>query len=265
MNVHTNSTSFAIPATVFQNSQFGSIRVAECHGEPWFVASDICSALDIRNPSSSLALLDDDEKGVHTMETLGGVQEMATVSEPGLYSLILRSRKREAKTFKRWITHDVIPTIRKHGMYATPQTIEAMLADPDTTIRILTELKTERERRIEAERTKAQISSRREATVMGKLSASAREVNRLRDELGASTRHATIKAVQKAIGKEFPRNGYVALRNWCKENGETAVDVPDSNYETVKAWPAEAWKAVYGIELAKIFKVATTVDGETLQ
>lgn len=90
-------------------------------GEPWFVASDVAKILDITNPRSSLALLDEDEKGVHTMDTPGGAQEMGVVSEAGLYSLILRSRKPEARPFKRWVTHEVLPSIRRTGSYSAPQ------------------------------------------------------------------------------------------------------------------------------------------------
>lgn len=84
-------------------------------GEPWFVAADVCRALGLGNSRQTLSYLDDDEKGVITSDTLGGKQEMSTINEPGLYSLILRSRKPEAKAFKRWITHEVIPAIRKTG------------------------------------------------------------------------------------------------------------------------------------------------------
>jgi anti-repressor protein len=86
-------------------------------GEPWFVAADVCAVLDLGNPRSSLALLDDDEKGVHTVDTPGGPQQVTVINEPGLYSLVLRSRKTEAKLFKRWITHEVLPAIRATGSY----------------------------------------------------------------------------------------------------------------------------------------------------
>lgn len=91
-------------------------------GNPWFVAKDICDVLEIRNHRDALSALDEDEKGVANTDTLGGNQEMATINEPGLYTLIFRSRKPEAKQFRRWITHEVIPTIRKKGYYATQQT-----------------------------------------------------------------------------------------------------------------------------------------------
>lgn len=93
------------------------IRTVLVDGDPWFVAADVAAVLDMGNVHSSLALLDDDERGLHTVETLGGDQEQRTVSEAGLYSLILRSRKPEAKPFKRWITHQVLPQIRKTGGY----------------------------------------------------------------------------------------------------------------------------------------------------
>lgn len=102
---------------VFEQSGLGSVRVVMQDGEPWFVAKDVCDCLDLGNPRTSIALLDEDEKGVHTMDTPGGVQEMSIISEPGLYSLILRSRKPEAKAFKRWVTHDILPSIRKAGGY----------------------------------------------------------------------------------------------------------------------------------------------------
>lgn len=133
---------------IFQNEQFGQIRVVERDGEPWFVAVDICGALDIANSRDALTRIDEDEKGVALTDTLGGAQEVAVVNEPGLYSLVLGSRKSEARAFKRWITHDVIPAIRKTGMYATPATVEAMLANPDTMIQVLQAFKDEREQRL---------------------------------------------------------------------------------------------------------------------
>ena len=104
--------------TVFQNEEFGDIRTVMLEGEPWFVAVDVCRALDIRNNRDALNRLDDDEKGVSLIDTPGGQQELTIINEPGLYSLVLGSRKPEAKAFKHWITHDVIPAIRKTGSYA---------------------------------------------------------------------------------------------------------------------------------------------------
>lgn len=94
------------------------VRTVQVDGEPWFVAADVCAILGIADPKSSVRVLDDDEKGVHSMPTLGGQQDHLVVNEPGLYSLILRSRKPEAKAFKRWITHEVLPALRKTGTYS---------------------------------------------------------------------------------------------------------------------------------------------------
>lgn len=102
---------------IFDNSEFGKVRATTRDGEPWFVAADVCRALDIVQNRNAVARLDNDEKGVCLMDTLGGAQEMSIVNEPGLYSLILSSRKPQAKAFKRWITHEVIPSIRKTGGY----------------------------------------------------------------------------------------------------------------------------------------------------
>ena len=100
--------------TIF-NHLGNDIRVmTDEQGEPWFVAKDVCGVLELGNMHSSLAVLDEDERGLHTMETPSGDQEMTIISEAGLYSLILRSRKPEAKAFKRWVASEVLPSIRKH-------------------------------------------------------------------------------------------------------------------------------------------------------
>lgn len=128
------------------------LRTVTLDGDPWFVAKDVCDILEITNSRDALSRLDDDEKGVATTDTPGGPQEMAIVNESGLYVLVLGSRKPEAKVFKRWITHEVIPSIRKHGGYLTPEKIEEALLNPDTLIRLATDLKAERERRQALER-----------------------------------------------------------------------------------------------------------------
>lgn len=105
---------------VFNSSEFGNVRVVQVDGEPWFVAADVCRALKISNSRDAVARLDDDEKGIGSTDTLGGKQGMQIINEPGLYTLVLGSRKPEAKTFKRWVTHEVLPAIRKTGSYKTP-------------------------------------------------------------------------------------------------------------------------------------------------
>ena len=106
----------------FENEFFGRIRFIrpEPDFDPWFVATDICRALEIKQPTKALSRLDDDEKGVSTIHTLGGPQKMLVVSEPGLYRLIMSSRKPEAKKFQRWVYHEVLPSIRRYGYYIAP-------------------------------------------------------------------------------------------------------------------------------------------------
>lgn len=99
----------------FNNAE---VRTIVRDGEPWWIAADVCAVLDLSETHRAVAGLDDDEKDRHTVTTPGGQQEMTVINEPGLYSLILRSRKKEAKAFKRWITHDVVPSIRKTGTYS---------------------------------------------------------------------------------------------------------------------------------------------------
>ncbi|MCL6488423.1 MAG: Bro-N domain-containing protein [Alicyclobacillus mali] len=97
------------------------MRVVMVNGEPWWVAKDVCDVLGIMDARKSVGLLDEDERNtVPVTDALGRQQETFVVNEPGLYSLILRSRKPEAKAFKRWITHEVLPTLRKTGRYELP-------------------------------------------------------------------------------------------------------------------------------------------------
>lgn len=142
--------------TTFKNDNFGEVRTVMRDGEPWFVAADVCRSLEIGNPSDAMRRLDEDEK--MTLDSTdghsgqrGGPQSYTIVNEPGLYTLVLGSRKPEAKAFKRWITHEVVPSIRKHGMYATDE----LIANPDIAIAAFTALKEEREKRQALETTVA--------------------------------------------------------------------------------------------------------------
>lgn len=128
---------------LFENPEFGSLRTIEKDGEPWFVAVDICNALEIGNARQAVTRLDDDEKS--TVISNDGHQ-LNIVSESGLYSLVLSSRKKEAKAFKRWVTHEVIPSIRKHGAYMTEDTLAQAIANPDFAIGLLNALKTEQKK-----------------------------------------------------------------------------------------------------------------------
>lgn len=103
------------------------VRVHQIDGQPWFVARDICSALDLDNVAQAISRLDEDEKGFTTNDTPGGEQEFSIISESGLYSLILTSRKPEAKAFKKWVTSEVLPSIRKAGQYSAAGSSDAKM------------------------------------------------------------------------------------------------------------------------------------------
>lgn len=139
---------------VFKNPEFGEIRVIEKDGEPWFVAVDVCDILGLSNPTIAVSRLDNDERAKFN---LGRQGDATIVNEPGLYTLILGSRKPEAKAFKRWITHEVIPSIRKYGAYMTPEKLEEAVCNPDTIIEICMQLKLEQERRKQVEAENRQI------------------------------------------------------------------------------------------------------------
>lgn len=136
------------------------VRTVMRGGEPWFVGRDACDVLGISKPENSLALLDEDERGTHTVGTLGGRQAVTVISEAGLYSLILRSRRQEARAFKRWITHEVLPALRQTGRYELPS-----LSDPlaelerqtQLTARAIEIAKTERARAVAAESRVAEL------------------------------------------------------------------------------------------------------------
>lgn len=132
---------------IFNNDEFGSVRAVEINGEPWFVGKDVAEALGYSNVRDAISKhVDDEDKGVAKCDTLGGSQNLSVINESGLYSLVLSSHLENAKRFKRWITSEVIPSIRKHGAYATPATIEKLINNPDFGIKLLEALKSEQEK-----------------------------------------------------------------------------------------------------------------------
>ena len=190
---------------LFANPQF-RVRVIMRCADPWFVAKDACDCLEITNVSQACQTLDDDEKGIYKVDTLGGSQDMMLISESGLYTLIMRSNKPEAKVFRKWVTSEVLPSIRKTGSYSVAQTT---LAIPKTLPEALRAYADEVERREAAEkraitaeverdeavRTKAQIGSRREATAMATASAKSRECEKLREQIGDSETYKRATAI----------------------------------------------------------------------
>ena len=129
------------------NYNSNEVRTVQQNGEPWFVLKDVCGILSIGNVADVYARLDTDEKGVGQIDTLGGRQNMSIINESGLYNVILRSDKPEAKPFRKWVTSEVIPSIRKHGAYMTQEKLQEVLCNPDALFQIVSALKEESDKR----------------------------------------------------------------------------------------------------------------------
>lgn len=142
---------------VFINEKFGTIRSVSINGEPYFVGKDVAISLGYAKPQNALSAHVDEDDSLKwgITDNIGRKQETTVINESGLYSLIFGSKLDSAKDFKRWITSVVLPTIRKHGMYATDNVVDEMLNNPDTMIKVLTELKEERNQRIQLEKENA--------------------------------------------------------------------------------------------------------------
>lgn len=132
-------------------------------GEPRWVAADVSAVLGYSATAAMTRSLDEDEKGVQILHTPGGDQSMTVITESGLYTAVLKSRVPGAAEFRRWVTREVLPSIRKHGGYLTEQKVEDILTDPDTIIQLATNLKEERARRAEIEQRNAVIEPKAEA------------------------------------------------------------------------------------------------------
>lgn len=131
---------------IFNNEKYGEIRTSIINDEPYFMLADVCRVLEIVSPTRTKERLN--KNGVHTMKVIDNLnrpQQATFINESNLYKLAFTSRKKEAEEFTEWVTSEVLPSIRKHGAYLTPDKIEEVLTNPDTIIRLATELKQERE------------------------------------------------------------------------------------------------------------------------
>lgn len=179
------------------------VRVVTRDGEPWFVAADIAKALGYSIAPAMVRSLADDEKGMQIVHTPGGDQKAAIISEAGLYSAVLRSKAPGAQAFKRWVTHEVLPSIRKRGGYLTPEAAERALTDPDFIIRLATSLKEERARRQAAE---AQIEADAPHTRFGRT-------------ISGTDGDLLVKQVADLITQGGRPIGVVALFKWLRAHG----------------------------------------------
>lgn len=184
--------------------------LADKKGEPWFVAKDVCNVLGITNNRDAISELDTDEKNtVVITDGIPGNPNKTIVSEAGLYRLVMKSRKPEAKEFQRWVTHEVLPSIRRHGVYATDVTIDSILNDPDFGIRLLTDLKDERARRREAER--AIEAQKPKVLFADAVATSKRSI--LIGELAKILKQNGVKTGQNRLFKQLREDGFLMKRN----------------------------------------------------
>lgn len=196
------------------NFENNSVRVIQKGGEPWFVAKDVCEVLEIKNTSDALKRLDSDERARFN---LGRQGDTNIINEYGLYSLVLASRKSEAKQFKRWITHEVIPSIRKHGAYLTPDALEQAISNPDFTIGLLTNLKEERDKRQAAE----SILKEQQPKVLFAESVEASQTSILIRELAVLLKQNGIDTGEKRLYEWMRTNGYLVKRLGTDRNMPT--------------------------------------------
>lgn len=131
---------------IFQNPEFGTVRTVEIDGDPWLVGKDVAQALGYSNTRDALAKrVDPEDKGVANCDTLGGSQAVTIINESGLYSLVLSSKLPTARKFRHWVTSEVLPSIRRHGLYAADE----LLNNPDLMIQAMEQLKAERAKNLQ--------------------------------------------------------------------------------------------------------------------
>jgi prophage antirepressor-like protein len=214
---------------IFKNEQFGEIRTVIIGGEPWFVLKDICDSLGISNPSRVVERLDEDEvRKISPNSKLGlgnpGDVPINAVNESGVYSVVLRSDKPEAKQFKRWLTHEVIPQIRKTGMYATENFVDMALNDTENMIKILKAYETEK-------KAKKEIKLKLEEKTI---------------QLDENKKWFSIKRVASLNNKNWRSFDWKRLKNTSNYLGFEVKKVFDANYSNgVSAYHEDIWKHEY--------------------
>lgn len=201
---------------IFEKTEFGTVRVVEQNGEPWFVAKDVARALGYSstNMTTIFSAVPEEWKGSNPIATPGGEQEMLVISEQGLYFFLGRSDKLKALPYQKWIAGDVVPSIRKTGQYGNWNLPRIPQSFPDA-LRMIADIEEEKalamKQRDYYKRTKAQIGSKREATAMATASAVVRKVNALEDELGRGKLFKAVKAIPWLLEEFEPSKGMYSV------------------------------------------------------
>lgn len=193
------------------NYESSEIRTVQVNGEPWFVLADVCKVLELSSPHKVADRLENDERNqIPVTDSLGRYQNTAIINESGLYTVILRSDKPQAKPFRKWVTSEVLPSIRKHGAYMTDQALEKALTNPDFLIELATQLKAEQEQRRRLETTVAAQNKQMEQDKPKVLFA---------DSVAASRSSILIGELAKLIKQNGVDMGQKRLFQWMRENG----------------------------------------------
>lgn len=189
---------------IFNNPEFGEIRVMKIDGEPWFVGKDVATALGYSDAFGALKKhIDEDDKLVCQIDSAGQKRDATLINRSGVYSLILSSKLPNAKKFKHWVTAEVLPTIEKHGAYMTPDTLDKMIASPEFGIRLLTALKEEQDKNRHLE---AQAEENRPKVLFA-------------DSVAASQTSILVGELAKLLRQNGVDIGGTRLFRWLRENG----------------------------------------------
>ncbi|HAV6249425.1 TPA: BRO-N domain-containing protein [Acinetobacter baumannii] len=247
--------------SVFNFNQNEVRTIVKEDGEIWFVLSDVCNVLEIGNPSDAARRLDNDEVTLDIIE--GNHRPTNLVNESGLYSLVLTSRKPEAKQFKKWVTSDVLPSIRKNGGYISgqenddPEIImaKALQVANNVILRKTQELQQARAERDHAITTKAEIGSRREATAMATASKFKRENEDLKQKLGESISFAAVASINTKLKTNFGNKEGRLLSKYSREHHLEIkkATVQGQRFSEVNSYHRDAWLAIFNIDLTSVF------------
>ena len=201
---------------IFNNPEFGEIRTVGLDGEPLLVGKDVALALGYTNPQKAIRdHVDDEDKTVNETFSVNGTP-IVLINESGLYSLVLSSKLPGAKKFKRWVTSEVLPSIRKHGAYMTSDTIDKMINSPEFGIKLLTALRDEQDKR-----------------------------KALETELDRSKEWYSIKRVAQLNGVSYKVFDWRRLKLESQRQGYGVKKIFDANYGEVNTYHVNVWEKVY--------------------
>ena len=248
----------------YKNNQ---VRVIEKDGEPWFVAKDVCEILDISKYRDAITKLDDDERVSVKVDTLGGEQMMTAISESGLYTLIMRSNKPETKSFRRWVTHEVLPDIRKHGMYLSDKTQELYKNGFENFKQLLDNYLAERDKNKELQKT---IDAERPFSILGHMVLALPDSMTVKDAADLLAQHG-IDIGQNRLFKRLREDGWVCKRKgkqWNKptkkaiDNGFLNVQI-ENGFNTVTMILPKGFNFLSNLFVSENYPLLVLLQGET--